>query len=574
MDFAKIFEQIQGLYRKLNLKQKLVILGTILAVVLFVTFLIVYDHKKDGSSDGYKVLFDNLSSKDAALIVQQLQQDKVAYKIQNENTILVPDDVVYEERIKIASLGIPKDSGVDFSLFDKQEFGATDFDQRVKYLRALEGELEKTISSLRPIEKSKVQIAIPKETVFVANQTPPTASVVLTMKPNMTLSPKQVMGIKNLVASSVPKMTAENVRIVDENGEPLGENDDTTTSRELAQSQLKYKKELERTYEEKIVKILSPFIGGDERVVAKVTMEFDFAQKQSTQEQYDPNNVMRSEQNMEEKREGFRPKEIGGVPGAVSNIGPVQGLDEQNLKEKYEKNQNTVNYEVSKITSSIKGEFAVVKRISAAVVVDGKYKLKDDGDGLQYIALAQEEMTKIDSLVRQAIGFNVDRSDQVTVSNFEFGAKGAMLPKSMAEKLADSLREFMGPFWPMLKYLLAGFILLIFYVKVIKPFIERMQLVPIEEDEEKASIFDVEDEEEEDTLNKFNELRRKVEDQLGIRGELNEEEVKYEILLEKIKEMIGEKPEEVASLFQALVRDDLGLEAAMPRFDQGSKASD
>lgn len=571
MDFNQLFNQILTLYKKLSKRQKLVILGTILAVVVFIAFIIVYNKRQSSETDGYKVLFDNLSNKDAALVIQQLQQDSIPYKIVKESTILVPEEHVYQERIKIASLGIPKESKVGFELFDKQDFGATDFDQKIKYMRALEGELARTISGLTPIENARVQIALPKESVFVSQEVPPTASVVLKLKQNMTLTPKQVIGIKNLVASAVPKMKPENVSIVDENGDPLGSDDELTTSKELAQAQLKYKRDLEKIYEDKIVKILAPFIGSEDRVVAKVTIEFDFSQKQSTKEQYDPNNVIRSEQNIEEKREGYRPKEIGGVPGAVSNIGPVQGLDEHNLREKYEKTQNTINYEVSKLTSSIKGEFATIKRVSAAVVVDGKYRIKDDGKSLEYVPLPEADMLKIESLVKQAVGYNQERNDQVTVSNFEFGVKAAMLPKSAAEQVMDNLKQFMGPFWPLLKYILAAIILFIFYLKVIKPFAERMLAVHVEEEEDVKSLFEIEEDLDEDNINKFNELKRKVEEQLGIRGDINEDEIKYEVLLEKIKEIITDKPQEVANLFQTLIRDEMGLETPMPNFEKAAK---
>jgi len=575
VDFKVLFNQIQNLYAKLNLKQKLVILGTIVGVVAFVSFLIVYNGGKGKSLDGYAVLFEGVSPQDGALIIQHLEQSKIPYKLPKDNTILIPEEKVYEERIKLASSGIPKSSKVGFEIFDKQEFGATDFDQKVKFVRATEGELSRTIESLTPIEKASVHIAIPKDSVFVSKETPPTASVVLRLRPNMALTPAQVLGIKNLVAAAITRLEPENVRIVNENGEPLGEGDELTTSKEMAAVQMRYKQNFERSVEEKIVNILAPIIGGADRVVAKVTAEFDFSQKQSTQELFDPNNVVRSEQTLEEKREGFKPKEIGGVPGAVSNIGPVQGLDSQDVRDKYEKSQTTTNFEISKTVSSIKGEFATIKRLSAAVVVDGKYKTSVNEQGnevLEYIPLSDEEMEKINGLVRQAMGFSGTRGDEATVSNFEFDAKSAgYAPKTPVERFVQGLEKFMGPFMPMLKYVIVGLILFVFYKKIIVPFAERMLEVHEDEDEEIESLIKLDDDDE-DALNKFNEMKRRVEEQLGLGSGLSEDEIKYDVLLEKMKNIAMEKPEEVAGIFQTLIRDELGLDDMSSKLMAEAKA--
>ena len=159
---------------------------------------------------------------------------------------------------------------------------------------------------------------------------------------------------------------------------------------------LKYKHNIERALEVKIINILSPVVGGEDKVVARVNADFDFSQRKSLQEIYDPNNVVRSEQNLEEKREGGEKKEVGGVPGAVSNIGPVQGLEDNGSKEKYEKTQNTTNYEVGKTVNEIKGEFGLLTRLSAAVVVDGRYKkvLKDGVESIEYVPMSEEEIER------------------------------------------------------------------------------------------------------------------------------------------------------------------------------------
>ena len=565
MDLKALFEQIRNLYKRLNKKQKIVILATIVAIVGFISALIVWNsinNKAGVLYPGYAVLFEGVSPEDGALIIQQLQQDKIPYKIPKDNTILIPQELVYEERMKLASNGIPKSSKVGFEIFDTQDFGATDFDQRIKYLRAIEGELARTIESLSPIQKATVHIAQPEKSVFVSEQTPPTASVVLAFKPAQTLTPKQISGIKNIVSSAIPNLTIENVEVVNEKGEPLSELDELGGARELAAAQLRYKSNFEQSLEEKIINILAPITGGKEGVVAKVTAEFDFAQKESTQEYYDPNNVVRSEQNLEESREGAKTKEIGGVPFVVSNIGPVQGLENEDAKEKYEKSQTTTNYEVSKTISNIKGEFATIRRLSAAVVVDGKYQKQLDNNGveqLEYIALNQQEMEQITALVRQAIGYNQQRGDEVSVSNFQLnGQISGFKARTPLERFLETSQELLTPFMPLLKYVVVGIILFLFYKKVIVPFSERMLEAKADEEEEIESLLKIEDEEEENT-DKLNEVKRRIEDQLGFSNN-NEDEVKYSVLLEKIKELAQEKPTDLANLFQTLVHDELGID--------------
>lgn len=566
MDLKALFEQIRALYKRLNKKQKIVILATIVAIVGFISALIIWNSSNNKAGvlyPGYAVLFEGVMPEDGALIIQQLQQDKIPYKIPKDNTILIPQEFVYEQRMKLASNGIPKSSKIGFEIFDTKDFGATDFDQKIKYLRAIEGELARTIESLSPIQKATVHLAQPEKTVFVSQQTPPTASVVLVFKPAQTLTPKQISGIKNIVSSAVPNLTVENVEVVNERGEPLSELDELGGARELAAAQLRYKTNFESSLEEKIVNILAPITGGVEGVVAKVTAEFDFAQKQSTQEYYDPNNVVRSEQNLEEKREGFRPKEIGGVPGVVSNIGPVQGLDDDNTKEKYEKSQTTTNYEISKTISNIKGEFATIRRLSAAVVVDGKYQKQLDEQGvekLEYTALSEGEMEQITALVRQAIGYNQQRGDEVSVSNFQLnGQLSGFKARTPLERFLDATQALLAPFMPLLKYAIVGLILFFFYKKVIVPFSERMLEARADEEEEIESLLKI-DEDEEENSDRLNEMRRRIEDQLGFGAGSNEDEIKYNVLLEKIKELATEKPAELANLFQTLVHDELGLD--------------
>ena len=534
----------------------MVIIGGSVVVVLFLSYFVVFSINQRNEYNNYGVLFEGLSPSDNTLVIHHLQSNNIPYKIPKEDTILVPKDVVYEQRITLSSNGIPKNSKVGFEIFNEQSFGMTEFEQQVELIRATEGELSRTIESLKPIDHATVHIALPKDSVFVSQEVLPTASVVLDIRPNMYLSPSQIDGIKNLVSSAVSKLTKENVAIVNQNGETLGSNDENTITAETINTQLKYKNNYEKILEDKILDVLSPVVGGKDRVVAKVTAEFDFSQKNSTQEIFDPNNVVRSEQNLEERRQGAKEPEIGGVPGAVSNIGPVQGLDSLDSKELYEKNQTTTNYEISKTISEIKGEFGTLKRLSAAVVVDGNYELVNENgtQKLSYIPISAEKMNEINNLVKQAIGFSQNRGDEVSVSNFELNSTtGSYKPKTTLEKIVSIL----SPLIPLLKYIIVAIIIFIFYKKIIVPFTERMLEVSDNVEDDVESLLKIDDSEEEN--NRVNDMRKKIEDQLGL-GSFNEDEIKYDVLLEKMKTMVAENPSEVASLFQTLIHDELGIE--------------
>ena len=556
MDFKALLHQISQIYQKLSLKQKIVAASSIVLVVAFLVFLTLYKSKNENFA-GYSVLFENISPNDSALILDQLNKDGIKYKLANEGTILVPTSDVYKERIAVATLGIPKESKIGFEIFDKQEFGATDAEQRVKFQRALEGELARTIESLSSIQKATVRIAIPKESVFTERQALPTASIVVELKPGVSLNAKQIFGIKNLVAASVTNLSTENVKIVNQDGVALGDEDGEFDSDAIAQ-QIRYKREFENNYEQKIVNVLAPIVGGADKVVAKVNIDFDFDKKDTKSEVYDPNNVVRSESNIEEKRQGSAPNEVGGVPGAVSNIGPVQGLDDSTLKEQYNKSSQKTNYEISKKVTSIKGQFASINRVSAAVVIDGLYQSKKDSDGkptgeLEFAPLTKEQRESITNLIKQSIGYNQNRGDEVSLDNFEFKTGKDI---STSEKMDGFVNNYVVPFMPLLKYIFAALLLYIFYKKVIVPFMQKMLEETKEEEEQVQDGLEDIEVDAEDTLEKFKAARKKVEEQLGLSGEFNEDELKYDVLLEKMRAVITERNEEIAMLLQDMVKND------------------
>ena len=559
MDFKVLFSQLSVLYTKLTQQQRIIIAVAIIGIVSFLIFMVVYTANK-GTNNRYEILFDSLSASDAAKAIEQLEKDEIPYQLLANNVIKVPKDVVYKQRIAIASLGIPQNGRVGFELFDKQEFGATSFDQKIKYLRALEGELSRTINGLTPIEKASVSLALPKETLFVAKEVLPSASVMVVIVEGMTLSSRQIRGIKNLVSASVTKLTSSNVMLINEDGETLGDENEQVQMGEISVIQQKYKTKEEKKRQRKIIQIISPFVGGSEKVIAQVSIEYDFSVKNLTSETFDPENVVRSEQISEEKREGGSAEKIGGVPGAVSNIGPVQGLKASSPSETYEKNTGTTNYEIGKTIATTKSQFARIKRITAAVIIDGKYSYKLDAQGLstgelEYKALEETDLQALSSLVSQSIGININRGDSISVKNLQF-------KRSNDEDGVDGVTQalvfsetYLAPFSGLFKYFFVLILLLILYKKVIAPFSARMLEVSKEEDVERPQL-ELEDDEDIDLIEKVQAMRKKVEDQLGVKEGLNEEELKYDVLLEKVQTMTEDAPEDIAALLQALLTEE------------------
>ncbi len=560
MNFKVLFSQLVTLYAKLSKEQRIIIAIAVAGIVAFLIFLVLYTSEQTRDAKG-EVLFSSLSSQDAAKVVDQLEKDGIPYTLEDNNIIRVPKDVVYKERITIASMGIPKNNGVGFELFDNQEFGATSFDQNVKYLRALEGELSRTINALAPIESASVSLAIPKDTLFVAKQIEPSASIMVTLVADEKLSSKQIRGIKNLVSSAVPKLKSSNVMLVNSDGETLGDDDEMAQMGELSAVQQRYKAKEEKKRQQKIIQVVSPFVGGKKKVVAQVTIDFDFSIKNSTSEIYDPENVVRSEQVSEEKKEGSKPAEVGGVPGTVSNIGPVQGLKSNQTKEKYTKSTGTTNYEVGKTVSTIKSQFARIKRISAAVIVDGKYVPKLDENGkptgeMKYEVLQESELDALTSLVNRSIGIDEARGDKISVQNLQFKKESSLKKDENINEILMFSQTYIAPFSGVLKYFFVLILLLVLYKKVISPFSMKMLEISKEDEELDRPVLDIEDDEEEDLVEKVQQMRKKVESQLGVGEGFNEDELKYDVLLDKVRTMAEDGPEEIAALFQSLLTEE------------------
>lgn len=543
-EFKNMIHQIGLLYQKLSKRQRLVIAVSIVVVIAFLVFLALYKSSSSaGANSGYAVLVQDVGVGDSAAIVAKLEQNGIPYQLENERTILVPQEHLYQQRMMIASEGLIKDRGTGFELFDNQQFGATSKEMDVKFQRAIEGELARTISALEPVEKAVVHIAFPKESVFTERQVPPTASVTVTLKSKLVR--KQIDGIKNIVAAAVPRLTLDNVHIIDQKGTPLDlqENYENELLKEIEN----FRKARVAELEDKIFKALEPY--GEVR--GGVNIEVNSTRMESLIELYDPNTVIRSEQSLKEESQGRKAPVIQGVPGAVSNIGPVEGLDGPNGLEWSKKEQITTNNEVSKTTTNIKNQIATIGKVSVGILIPKKYTDSlNERDEIQrtFTNRTQAEIASIEKTVRDIIAFNPVRGDSVSVSEYE------QLPK-LESKALTIYDKYISPLLPSIKYIIAAILLFVFYKKVIQPFMQKM-LTDIAEGEEEFKPEEVSVEEAEDALEKFNKARKRVEEGLGLTDTIDEDSLQYDILIEKLRALVNEKTEEVASVLQSLVESD------------------
>lgn len=404
-------------------------------------------------SPSFVPLYGGLSSQDAADVVQILQQSGTEYEVDG-STISVPAELVHETRLKLASEGVPraeKEGG--FELLDQEQpFGTSSFMEKARYNRALEGELSQSISTLSSVQTARVHLAIPKRSAFARRGDSASASVLVNLFPGRVLTEDQVAGIVHLISSSVPDMPAEMVSVVDQQGRLL-----TSSKKDshLAASseQFRFIREVETNYSQRIVELLSPMVGPD-RVSAQVSVEMDFTHAEKTSEQFQPiRNGIRSEQMVEESSSGSNSG--GGIAGALSNAPPTadasppeEGGGEQSQQASSTKN-TTRNYELNKVISHVRESPGAIKRLSVAVVVDYIDQRGSDGK-LTRTPLSDQEINRIEALVRDAVGFSELRGDSINVVNapfrqdqIEFELDDNAPPKTAVEEILDNPR-YMG----------------------------------------------------------------------------------------------------------------------------------
>ena len=426
-------ERIKSILSSLRSSPKLLLVICGAAALSVIIALLFWAKEPD-----YRVLFSNISDEEGGAIVAQLSQLNVPYRIETAGgVIMVPGSQVHEVRMKLAQQGLPKGGSVGFELLDQEKFGVSQFTEQVNYQRALEGELARTIENLGPIQSARVHLATPKPSMFVREQKKPTASVTVNLLQGRTLDDSQVVAITHLISSAVTGLSAESVTIVDQRGNLLTQ----SGVRGLQTAHLKYTNDIESDYQQRIQRILAPLVG-DENIRAQVTAQIDFTEQEQTLEQYQPNSepekmAIRSRQ-ASLSEQGNR-RGASGVPGALSNTPPApatapltQPLNTpaDDNKEKTTGNSTnrepaqpynnrsdeTTNFEVDRTLTHTKSNTGRIQRLSVAVVINHLPQGEEGKPG----PIGEAELTRINALVKEAIGYNAARGDSVNILNSAF----------------------------------------------------------------------------------------------------------------------------------------------------------
>jgi flagellar M-ring protein FliF len=415
-------------------------------------------------------LFTDLSVEDSSAIVKDLERQAIAYELKNDGAIvLVSKDKVARLRMKLAEGGLPKGGGVGYEIFDKTEaLGATSFIQNINHLRALEGELARTIRSIDRVEAARVHLVLPDRPLFSRDKLEATASIVL--KVRGTLEPQQVRAIRHLVATAVNGMKPERVSVIDETGKLLADGAAADNAEGNADER---KSAFESRLRNQVEAIVSSVVGpGHARV--QLTADFDLNRITETTDKFDPDSrVLRSSQTREEQSSTNDGKDSGQVsvgselPGSNKPAEGSTGSREQNKK-----TEEIVNYEISRTTKTEVIEAGRIKRVSAAVLVDGNYTKNDKGE-MVYAPRPKEEIDRIAALVRSAIGFDAKRGDQVEVVNLRFAETAPVSvgePTGWMSYLQFSKDDIMGAAEKGVMALLG----LIVLITVVRPLVRRI----------------------------------------------------------------------------------------------------
>ncbi|BEO66699.1 flagellar M-ring protein [Serratia marcescens] len=480
---------LQAIWNRLRANPKIPLLVAASAAIAIVVALLLWVKSPD-----YRVLYSNLNDRDGGAIVTQLTQMNIPYRFaENGAALLIPAEKVHETRLRLAQQGLPKGGAVGFELLDQEKFGISQFSEQINYQRALEGELSRTIESLGPVQNARVHLALPKPSLFVREQKSPSASVTLTLQPGRALDDGQINAIVYMVSSSVAGLPPGNVTVVDQAGRLLTQSDGT--GRDLNASQLKYANEVENGFQRRIEAILAPVVGSA-NVRAQVTAQIDFATREQTDEQYQPNQqpdkaAIRSQQTSLSEQIGG--PQVGGVPGALSNqpsapaTAPIEtakpaagnnaNATAQNAATtrsaaasgvpQNTRRDTTTNYELDRTIRHTQHKAGTVQRLSVAVVVN----YLDTGKDGKPQPMGKEQLAQIEALVREAMGYSSSRGDTLNVVNTPFTdtqVTGGELPFWQSQSFIDRLIDA-G------RYLLVLLVAWLLWRKLVRPQLQQRQ---------------------------------------------------------------------------------------------------
>ena len=568
-------DQLLKFVNNLNSAQRAVIIGGFSLLLVLLLGLLIYSNVKAEDSKLNYTIATNLTKNQVMLASSELEASGILFSVVgsgNSLTLKTSKDFINIAKIKLVTSDAATNKHVGWEIFEKSSLGTTNFENKVKYLRALEGELSRALESLSGILRASVKLAIPKETIFTERKTPPTASAVLSLKPGVFLTQKQIDGIKNFIASAIPNLTIENIKLIDQDGSILEQSKEEADNLSSV-TQNKYKKRLEKEFEGKIVDLLEPFVGKG-RVVARVSLSLNFSKKHTQEEIYEPEGTIRSQQTTENtsSSDGVV-KDTAAVPGVQSNIqAPQPEGNSGTNSSKNESSKNIINYEISKrVIDHEDKNYATINKITAAVTFDSTV--------LTDVQNKDEFINNIVEVVQDTIGYDDKRGDKITVKDFKFVTydKKANLDENGNPIVEDSgdtigmVKAILAEFSEYFQYLIALILLFIFYRK----FIVKNDVVILGDgvgttgtgkagkgkDINIPGITDDTKLEDEFNLDSAKgRLKSKVRSQIlnNLEGLDEESAAKYEVLIEEIDRIINNEPAEMAKMIELLLSEDTG----------------
>jgi len=400
--FGNLFKNLSGFVSRMTPSQVMmlfgVLAGTIVGAILVVGWV---------NDVNYSRLYSNLEEAEAGEVANYLSENKIPYELSSNGTAIdVPSPDVYKTRISLASQGLPRTGSVGYSIFDKNSLGMTDFLQNLNFRRALEGELTRTITQIGEVKAARVHIVMPKDRLFREDKREATASVLLKLSNRVGLSKQQIRGITHLVAASVEGLKPNNIAVIDYDGNLLSSGREADVVAGLSSTQLQLRKNVETYLEDKAQSLLDGVLGPSASVV-RITADLDFQQLERTSESYDPNSPsVRSE-------ERTKSASATSDKNSESNESTEEGSDETTI----------TNYELNKTLEHVINAVGGISRLSVAMMVDGTYDdvVNDAGETESvYQPRSQEELDRLSAIVRNSVGFDTQRNDQMEIVNIPF----------------------------------------------------------------------------------------------------------------------------------------------------------
>ena len=465
----KYLEQLKATVSGLSKSQKILYSGAVLLFIGSLAYVLYASNKQE-----YVPLFTGLSQSDMGEVAQSLKNKKVGYHL-SSNTIEVSKEQLYETRLALAAEGIPKGSGIGFEIFDQQKLGSTEFVQKVNYQRALQGELARTINEMNEVMESRVHLVLPEESLFQEDKKPPSAAVVLKLKPGSKLGDKQIQGIVHLVASTVRGLEEDKVSIMSTDGQVLFRKNAGDPGSQMTNIQLERKGKMEEDLRQKLQSMLEQVLGAN-RVLSRVTLDLDFNQVHIAEETYDPDSsVIRSQQRSTENSEG----KDGGAKGnpdvpinVESKLLQNQPQGEGAKAKQLNRQREVVNYEINKISKQIVQTPGGIKKLSVAVMVDGPYDMKPDADGKPkqvFVGRTPAEIKSLEEVVKRTVGYNEARGDLISVTNIPF------VTDSTGGEMIKAENKYVQMFKSNQKLLFNLLLTFLVFFFIIRPFMRKFQ---------------------------------------------------------------------------------------------------